>query len=598
MEGVKEVTEDIQLSEIVRTEETETASNEISANETTTERIARVVLREEFRPLNQAGNTIFLPSNIFPNNDRRVTVEETNEIFDTLHLITGRVCNRENEDEQRELHTIINSILDEARRYTRTRICQKRDVEACQHWEWKVNGRIVESYKDIDEVLKSKWTTTRGTMIQQCHTLMHGMYQTKKSVGWFSEGVQGFLDLKKIKLYKTKPSGEKVLLERNNVGRLLSFAKQARAKINRERNNLLSRYQGIKIFSGKRARVTKNHTNKKQVNKFDGGCDGYYIDSTDAKEHARSTLASLLSDGHTEEELVEMLDVLKRNKKSLPTTNAVQKEGRASQGTRDALLGMKQLYRRNLPEQSKEEYESQNAAFLNALQDDDEDQRKQKAIPTTVAIREETTEFQATANDMMDRNQDHTRYQVQQSSEEYEAQGVAFLHALKNNNDHKNENREAASVTATATVQQQKKGESNTTTNNALDSMTLDLQTEGNHVVDDGVHAGDTKGNAYNQNEYYSPQRSTANESSNDSTETEYSSSSPSNLRQKNFAQLQDKLKPKKRQKKKKKNERNNKREPRQGTRQSPRTTTETTDDNKNIERMGTTTNARRALQV
>ena len=294
---------------------------------TTAERISRMVLTEEFQPLSKSRRTIFLPSRIFPNTDRRITMEESNTIFESLHEITGRVCDKNSEADRKELRDALNSVLEETRRYTRTRICQPKEVEACRHWEWKTNGRLVESNDDIDAVLSSTWEANKATMINQCHTLMHGLYQSKSAIGWFSEGLQHFLNLKKIKLYKTDAHGNKKILEENNVGRLLSFVKQARTKSNRDRNATLKRFQGIQIFSGKRAKFAKDHTNRKPVNKFDGGCHGYYIETESRPQNAKKTLASLLSEGHTEEELVEIMRQIKKERStSIPATVHVNHE--------------------------------------------------------------------------------------------------------------------------------------------------------------------------------------------------------------------------------------------------------------------------------
>ena len=273
----------------------------------TADRIADVIVEEEFLPLSKTKEIIFLPSNFFPNTHRKLTMDQTAKVFDVYHKITGRVGDKNSDEEQLYLNEVMNGVLEEARRYTRTRICKARDIAACRHWEWRVDNKIVTNYNDIDQVLSSRWATTRATMIRQCHSLMHGMYQSKKAAGWFSEGIQQFLDLKKIQLYTTDKNGTRNTVPKNCVGTLLSFAKQARTKINKGRNNTLRRYQGIMIFSGKRGNGIKTHKNKKPVSIFDGGCDGYYIETNLENQGARQTLQTLLSEGHTKAHLIEIL---------------------------------------------------------------------------------------------------------------------------------------------------------------------------------------------------------------------------------------------------------------------------------------------------
>ena len=543
-------------AQVLKTSETEVMTlNACTMNETTAGRIAKLVTREEFRALSRSGSTIFLPSTIFPNNDRRVTIEESNMVFDTLHLITGRVCSRDSEEDQRELHCIVNSILDEARRYTRSRICQQKDVEACQHWEWRMKGRIVESYADINEVLKCKWTTNRATMIQQCHDLMHGMYQTKKSIGWFSQGLQGFLDLKRIQLYKTNRAGERVILERNDVGRLLSFAKQARAKINRDRNSILWRCQGIQIFSGKRGKLAKNHHNRTPVNKYDGGCDGYYIDNGNKDEHAKNTLATLMSSGHTNDELIEMLNKMKTANEATTTTPVVVQHGRTQE----------------------EQTTIQRIEDGTVLQHNTNNQANTASIPKTVEIQHRRTKVQGSTTE---HNLLQTSVQ-QQTKEEYEAEGRAFINALRDNGKEKDTKR-----------------------NDELDTLSLDLQTETHHLVDERPTAAGLKEDKSDaERKKNSPTRNNDNASSSEATDTDVSSAavSPTNLRQKNMIQLKNLMKPKPKPKNKQKKKGETK-EPKQGTRRSPRGSPSTmeaeTKGNKKMNSTGKTSTARRALQV
>ena len=335
---------------------------------TTAYKITELVVTEEFQPLSRARKTIFLPSTIFPNTDRRITQEEANSVFHTLHEINGRVCDEKCEADRKELRDALNSVLDETRRYTRTRICQPKEVEACRHWGWKTNGRLVESNDDIDAILRSKWETNKATMIIQCHTIMHGLYKSKRSIGWFSKGLQRFLNLKRIKLYTTDAHGNKKILEENNVGRLLSFAKQARTKTNRDRNSSLNRFQGIQIFSGKRAKFATDHTDRKQVNPFDAECHGYYIETKSRPNNAKKTLASLLSEGHTEKEILELIREIKREGvASIPATVNVN-EAETQEDTRPPkAVGKRMSSGSTQKKNSREAYEAEELAFKNAL---------------------------------------------------------------------------------------------------------------------------------------------------------------------------------------------------------------------------------------
>ena len=288
-------------------------------------RVERVILEEEFKPLSVSGETTFLPSIIFPNTDRRVTLEETSKHFNVFHTITGTVTDPNSKEDQERFRDTINGILDETRLYTRSRICKERDISACRNWEWKVNGKLVNSYEDIELVLSTKWTSGRATMIEQCFQLMHGMYQTKKASAWFCEGLQGFMQLKRIKLYTIERDGSRKILPNNNLGRLMSFAKQARAKTNRDRNKTLKKYQGITIFSGQRSRGKKQHPNSKPVRMYDYGCDGFYIEDRVEPRNASATIKSLLEDGHTKNELISIINSVDDGKSAkIPKTVSVK----------------------------------------------------------------------------------------------------------------------------------------------------------------------------------------------------------------------------------------------------------------------------------
>ena len=329
--------------------------------------IADVMMQQEFLPLNKEGKTIFLPSKLFPNIDKNVTVNDTKNHFEILHHITGTVCDERSEQDQEKLRDIINGILDEVRKYTRSRICKEREIEACRHWEWRVEGNLVNSYEDIDEVLRSKWVTGRADMIEKCHTLMHGMYQGKKAITWFSEALQRYLDLKRIKLYTTEKDGTRKILPQQNLGRLLSFAKQARARTNRDRNKTLQKYQGIMIFSGKRSSAKKKHANTKPVNKFDVGCDGYYIDSTDNQDTLTDSLEMLLKEGNSKADVMSALNQIEdrrvaRIPNSVSVSNSTRKRNPPSRIDR---IIQEQLL-------SDEQYKQEEETFKAALMGDGE----------------------------------------------------------------------------------------------------------------------------------------------------------------------------------------------------------------------------------